>query len=75
MAGGASLTERQRKLWRRALRPGGLQAMDAGELHEWLRVCDVMADDSDAHGASKARRTWNGKRREAEAELARREAG
>jgi hypothetical protein len=74
MAGGP-LTDWQRKLWRRAERPGGLRAMDVGELNEWLRVCDVMAGESDAGGASKARRMWNGRRREAETELGRREGG
>jgi hypothetical protein len=74
MAGG-SLTERQRKLWRRAERPGGLRTMDVGELNEWLRVCDVMASESGAAGASKARRMWNDRHREAEAELDRRRAG
>lgn len=63
------LSEQQRKLWRRAERRGGLASMSVAELDDWLRACDLMERNSDAHGASKARRLWNTRRREVEAEL------
>lgn len=68
------LSDRQRKLWRRAERSEGLRAMSVNELGEWLCVCEVMARHSDGAGASKARRLWHNRSRDAEAELAHRRA-
>jgi hypothetical protein len=69
---GPLLTHYQKRLWRQAIRRDGLRSMSIDDLTEWLRVCVLMAEGSDSLGAAKARRMWNDRRREVEAEVANR---